>query len=371
MTDYALKERLTETIKLLSVPGIGRGRFHRLVKRFGSPEQALAATMDRLEAVAGISRNLAGCIKSAGDGDNSKAITDKIIELGWTALFPEFDQYPPLLKKIHDHPPLLFRLGKPLEPAKPVIAIVGTRNATDQGRRFAYELAYALASKEIEVVSGMAEGIDSAAHKGALDAGGSTSAVWGSSLDIIFPAGNRALAKKIEQNGSIYSEYLPETKPDRTTFPQRNRIISGMTDGVVVVEAGHRSGALITAACAIEQNRELFAVPGTPLARRSQGTNDLIKKGARLLTSIDDIFEELPRLKGKVISTTFSRLPQLTDSEISLIKQLDGEPVQIDQLSRQHSIPIDELMPLLLALEMKGVVTEFSGKRFALCETYS
>jgi DNA processing protein len=212
----------------------------------------------------------------------------------------------------------------------------------------------------------MADGIDASAHYGALEAGGKTVAIWGTSLEIVYPSGNRKLSREIAGHGAIYSEYLPGTGPEKGYFPDRNRIIAGMSEGVVVVEAGLKSGALITAELANEQGRELFAVPGWPDQPMSYGTNWLLKKGARLLTGIQDIFDELPRLAGVVAARKFEAAPDLTDPERQVVKLLSEEPLNIDQLSRKSGLPVSDLLEYLLAMELKGVVQELSGKRFIL-----
>jgi len=370
LTGSELKERLVDTIALLSIAGVGRGRFNRLVAAFGSPAEALSASIDDLETTDGISRTIAGQIKDGYDGQKARQTAARIVQLGWAVLFPDHPEYPQALLTIADYPPLLFRLGEPFKSEDKSIAIVGTRHCTEKGRLFTLELGRSLARAGIIVISGMAEGIDSAAHAGALEEGGRTVAVWGNSLDIVYPPANKGLAAKIMANGAAYSEYLPGTNPDRSTFPDRNRLISGLADGVVVVEAGRKSGALITAQHALEQGRELFAVPGSPHAHMSEGTNALIKKGARLITGLDDIFEELPRLKGEVISKKFRQMPDMTETEKSIVSLFSDGCLQIDQIARDVQIPVPELMGFLLALEMKGVIRELSGKRFALCETF-
>ncbi len=181
----------------------------------------------------------------------------------------------------------------------------------------------------------------------------------------------KSLAEEITKKGAVYSEYLPGTRPDKSTFPSRNRIITGLSSGVVVVEAPGRSGALITAAHALEQGRELFAVPGSPGTAVSEGTNDLIKRGARLLTSVDDIFEELPRLRGMVESRKFKSLPELTDKEKFLVNLLSTGPLQVDRLSHSAEMTVTELLELLLALELKGIIRELSGKRFVLSDEFA
>ncbi len=371
MTNKELKEKLVDAIGLLAIPGIGCGRYNRLVKTFGSPSAVLHASRTELEAVTGISATLASNIKTQFDADHARGIAAKIVQLGWTVVFRGEPGYPRSLMNIPegDIPPILFARGKIAEDDT-AIAIVGTRRPTEEGRSFACNLAASLAHSGITVVSGMAEGIDAAAHKGALDAGGRTVAVWGNSLDIIYPPSNKSLAARIMKEGLVVSEYLPGTTPDRANFPERNRIISGLSEGVVVIEAGKKSGALITAEQALGQGRELFAVPGRPLAKMSQGTNALIKKGARLLTSVEDVFEELPRLKGEILTKKFSRLPDMTDVEARIVDLFSQGPQQLDQLARRADLPVQELMEFILALELKGIVREVSGKRFVLNEEY-
>ncbi|MDF1545847.1 MAG: DNA-processing protein DprA, partial [bacterium] len=325
----------------------------------------------QLETVAGISRKVASDIKSEYDPDKAQESAARVMQLGWTVSFLGEPGYPDLLSKISSAPPLLFSVGTPLEKNESSIAIVGTRKASEQGRSFTFKLAAELARAGITVISGMADGIDSAAHKGALEAGGRTIAVWGSSLDIVYPPTNKGLAEKIKENGAVYSEYLPGTAPDRASFPERNRIISGLSSGVVVIEAGQKSGALLTAGHALDQSRELFAVPGHPESRGSLGTNSLIKKGARLLTSVEDIFEELPRLKREIIARKFVELPDMTDTERKIVDLFVDGPIQLDKISRSVQLPVSETLEFMLALELKGVVRELSGKRFVLTEDFA
>ncbi|MBI5266605.1 MAG: DNA-protecting protein DprA [candidate division Zixibacteria bacterium] len=366
-----VKKRLTEAITLLSVPGIGRGRFLTLVRKFGSVPAVLSASVSQLESISGISKGLASNIRECQDQAAARKMVAEIAKREWQVLFWDSPEYPKALGNISDAPPILFFNGQLIATDERMIAIVGTRHATEKGKMFAYNLASELARSGVTVVSGMAEGIDSAAHRGALDAGGRTVAVWGTSLEIIFPPLNRQLAGKIAQQGTILSEYLPGTRPDKATFPDRNRIISGLSAGVVVVEAGEKSGALITADCALDQNRSLFAVPGSPGSKTSLGCNRLIKKGARLLTGVEDIFEELPYLKGQVAAREFVRRPDMTKTEIELVSLLSEKPLQIDQLSRAANMSVAEVMEFLLALELKGIVQELSGKRFTLAEQRS
>lgn len=363
--------RLIETIGLLSIQGLGRGRFNKLIKTFESTKAIREASIQTLSSVNGISRTLAGLIKEKFDEDLATEIARRIERLSWSALFPDDDEYPKALAEIISAPPMLFRIGTATQPDDRMIAIVGTRHPSEAGRMFTYNLAKRLALDGIIVVSGMADGIDTSAHSGALASGGRTIAVWGSSLDHVYPPTNRRLAKDIESSGCIYSEYFPGTRPDRSSFPERNRIISGLSEGVVVVEAGRKSGALITAAHAIEQNREVFAVPGSPGIRMSEGTNALIKKGASLITSVEDIYQELPSLRGKVVARQFKQIPDMTDIERKIVDSFSMDPMQIDQISRAVQLPIEELTQFLLALELKGVIRELSGKRFILAEEFT
>jgi len=365
------KEKLIQTIALLKVPGIGPQRFKNLVNTFGSITDIVQAPLSELEKVREFSRSLASQLKESYDDTKAAEIAHQIEKLKWDFLFLDEKEYPRLLKNIPRTPPIIFNTGQPIDNNDRIIAIVGTRHPTDNGRQMAYQLAKSLASDGIVVVSGMAEGIDSSAHAGALDAGGKTIAVWGSSMDYVFPASNKALAERIKESGTIISEYFPGTRPDKALFPARNRIISGMSEGVVVVEAGQKSGALITATLAIEQGRDVFAVPGSPASKASIGTNRLIKEGASLITSVEDIYYELPTLKGKVISRKFTKPPEMTDLEEKIVDMISSEPIQLDQLSRTANLTIGELSQLLLALELKGIVREISGKRFILSEEYT
>jgi len=353
---------------LLAIPGVGRGRFGKLVNRFGSPKAVFSATLEQLEAVSGITRALASTILSEHDISAARETAARVVQLGWEALYQDSGEYPPGLATIAGAPPLLFRSGLSTPADDRMIAIVGTRHATEAGRRFAHRLAADLAREGVTVVSGMAEGIDSAAHRGALEAGGRTVAVWGMPIDRVYPPSNRTLAEEIKRNGTLYSEYPPGTEPSPAYFPERNRIISGLSEGVVVVEAGEKSGALITARCAREQGRDVFAVPGSPQSANHIGCNSLLKSGARLLTGAADIFEEIPRLRGQVTARRFRRREDLTENERGIVDLLSEGPRQLDQMSRDSGLTVSELLEFLLALELRGVVEELSGKRFALTE---
>jgi len=369
LTNNELKEQLIATVGLLGVDGVGPTKYHRLVRTFGSAQAVLEAPVAQLAEVKGMSEEIALRIQAV-DLTEARQTASRIVQLGWRVTALGEADYPTLLAKINCPPPVLFWQGELPEPDDQMVAIVGTRRATEQGLAFARELAAGLVGAGLLVVSGMAEGIDSAAHTGALDSGGRTIAVWGSSLDHLYPPSNRSLAERIRSQGALVSEYLPDTRPDKATFPQRNRIISGLSQATIVVQAGKRSGALITAAHALEQNRELFAVPGSPRSRSSEGTNELIKHGAALLTTVQDVFEALPRLRDQVQVKAARSQPDITATEKNLIDHFRAGPLQIDQLSRIANLAVPELMELLLALELKGIVREVSGKRYMLSDNY-
>jgi len=360
------KELLIDTIALIEIKGIGPGRFFELINTFGEPKNVLRQSIHNLTSIKGIGRELASAIHEQQNRKAAEEKVKRIENLGWKWFLYNSPDYPELLKSVTDRPPCLFYHGNYLPEDSKAITIVGSRTASDDGRQFAIRISRELAENNITVVSGMARGIDTSAHLGALNAGGRTIAIFGSSLDIIYPPENRNTAKLICENGCIFSEYLPGTEPFASNFTNRNRIISGLSQGVVIVEAADRSGALSTANHAIKQNREVFAVPGPPARRTSKGANSLIKKGARLLTSTNDIFEELPRLKGDIKVMRAEKLNDLTETEVKLINLFSDGPMQIDNILRSLDQPVSEVMPVLLALELKGLVKELSGKRFIL-----
>ncbi len=359
-------ERLINLMTLSSIDGIGAKRIYQLIEHFGSAEEILRASVHDLSSVPGIGRETASLIHENQDRNKAENLVEKIEKLHWGYFLYDDPGYPSPLKQILDRPPYLFYRGSYNEKDLNAVAIVGSREASEEGRFFAEKLAGELAKNEVTVVSGMARGTDMASHRGALNAGGRTIAVFGSSLDVIYPPEGRSMAEKIIESGCIFSEYPPDTKPYGPNFPKRNRIIAGLSQGVVVIEAAMRSGALSTANHALAQNREVFAVPGSPRVDTSTGTNNLIKEGARLLTSVEDIFSELPRLKGRVKAVKVKENDNLTETEKNILNLFEADPVHIDSISRSLNKPVSELMEILLALELKGIIKELSGKRFIL-----
>lgn len=276
------------------------------------------------------------------------------------------DKYPRLLKEIANPPPLLYVRGEFVPSDEWAIAVVGTRRSTAYGRQITQELVVGLVQSSITIISGLARGIDAIAHRAALEAGGRTIAVLGSGLDIIYPAENRALAERIERNsGAVISEYPLGTPPDAGNFPARNRIVSGLSLGVLVVEAGKRSGALITANLALEQDREVFAVPGNVTSPASKGTNRLIQQGAKLVSSVEDILEELNLTMVPQQSAAKLIVPDSAE-EALLLSYLSHQPLHIDEIIRQADIPTGMVGSTLALMELKGMVRQVGGMNYVL-----
>ncbi len=279
-------------------------------------------------------------------------------------------EYPQRLRTIYDPPSALYVRGC-LAPADEIaVAVVGSRHASLYGLQCAERLAYELALRGITVVSGLARGIDAAAHRGALKASGRTLAVLGNGLSRVYPPEHRALADEVARHGALISEYPMETKPLPHNFPRRNRLISGLSLGVVIVEAATRSGALITADCALEQGREVFAVPGPITAVSSQGTHHLLKQGARLVTSVEDILDEL-RLVPQPVRASFpddsgtaptAALPEAEQRVFACVSERD--PLDIDMIAGQSGLAVAEVSSLLLQLEVKQLIRQLPGKQF-------
>lgn len=353
-------------VALLSVSGVGPATLAKLIRSFGCATDAVKRPLSALVEKAGISRPLGSTIIDRLDLEDARRQVEKIRSLNWQVALDTDQEYPASLLEISGRPPVLFYFGSLADTADRSIAIVGSRTASEEGRIFAAGIGAALAGAGVAVISGMAHGIDRAAHRGALSAGGPTVAVLGCSLDYRFSPTDRTLVKEIASHGAVVSEFPPGSPTLPEHFPRRNRIISGLSLGVVVVEAGKKSGALLTAQNALDQNRELFATPGFPGRRQSVGTNELIKQGAHPLTEVEDIFVHLPRLKYSVTTSRVRSFENLTPEEERILEFVTAEPCQLDILSRQLGISVSDTMPTLLALELRGVVKEISGKRFVL-----
>jgi len=274
------------------------------------------------------------------------------------------DHYPMLLKKIYNPPVILYCKGQ-LQYKEDVVAIVGTRRFTPYGKSVTQKLTSDLISNNITIVSGLARGIDTIAHKTTVEGGGRTISVLGSGMDVIYPAENKKLAEEICEKGTLISEFKLGTKPDRGNFPQRNRIISGLAHATVVVEAGDRSGAILTALNAVDQNRDIFSVPGRITDKQSIGANRLIRNGAIPVYSGEEIIREInPRLFNPVKSVQKHISIELTDDERIIIQNLGQDPVHIDELANSVDMNITALLQILLKLELKNAVQQIGGKQF-------
>jgi DNA processing protein len=273
--------------------------------------------------------------------------------------------YPSRLKEIYDYPPVLYVRGSLPAEDETCLAIVGTRRPTVYGRQVTEEIVADLARSKITIVSGLARGIDSVAHRAALDAGGKTAAVFGSGLDIVYPAENAKLAQAVMENGALISEYPLGVKPKAENFPLRNRIMSGLSLGVLVVEAGEKSGALITAHQAVEQNREVFAIPGSILSPASQGTNRLIQEGAKLVRNYADILQEL-NLTIVVQQAEIKEFSPASEIESAILNQLSSEPNHIDEICRHSALTMPEVSSTLAILELKGIARQVGNMNYVL-----
>ncbi len=361
-------DELTGYLALMAVSGVGPVALAKLTKAFGSADSACGQSLSAYIEVAGISRSVASTIVAQLDVDRARAEVEKIQKFNWGVMLDTSVDYPGSLLEIRARPPILFYLGSYTEADITAIAIVGSRLASEAGRGLAHKIASDLGRDGITVVSGLAHGIDRAAHRGALSGKGRTIAVLGSGLDYKFSPSDRKQVEAIADSGAVFSEFTLGTPTLPENFPRRNRIISGLSQGVVVVEAAKKSGALLTARNALDQNRELFAVPGFPGSRQSQGTNGLIKQGATLFTEVEDIYQQLPRLRRGVSARQVRSFENLTPVEEKIVEKVTAGPQQIDSLSVELGLSVSETLPTLLALELRGVVREISGKRFSLCE---
>ena len=368
--DQARHEMLREHLCLALLEGIGPLAMSRLLEQFGTPSDVLRKSASELQRVEGIGPKLASRIATARERVDVERPLALAREHHLDILLPADDRYPRLLREIHDPPVVLFTRGR-LAPSDSIaIAIVGTRHASRYGLAQATRLAGSLARAGITVVSGMARGIDSAAHRGALEAGGRTLAVLAGGVLTPYPPENARLADEIANQGAVLSETAPTMGPLRGLFPQRNRIISGLTLGTVVVEAPHRSGALITARLAMEQQREVFAVPGPVDSRVSQGPHQLLRDGAKLVASVEDILEELGPLAETAIredGKTIRKPAELMLNEVeqSVLQAIEPSGSLIDEVVAASGLPVHRVLSTISVLEMRHLVHRQGGNRLA------
>lgn len=403
-----LSKQTTDLIHVNLIQGVGQKTILFLMEIFGSAEKILNATPQELEKIDELSPKARNSLTRKNLGCPLEHELALIDEFGCHVITYYDDDYPSLLKQI-DTPPLLIYVRGELKPEDAVsIALVGSRQAKDYGRRVSYQLSYQLAKRGVTITSGLAKGIDTCAHRGALDANGRTIAVLGNGLSIVYPAANNKLVDRIIESGALISEFPMGMKPRAENFPIRNRIISGLTFGTVVVEASNRSGALITARLASEQGREVFAVPGQIFSELSTGTHRLIDDGAKLINTVEDLLEALPQhfrnqitdqtsVTGSDTDTNIQQplpenkrtpqqtdpatsefnkssdkkvaannpLPDLTPDENVVFNAIEIPASHIDSIVRTTELPINQVSSVLLMLELKGIIEQLPGKMFS------
>jgi DNA processing protein len=352
------------------IEGIGPIKVRALTDALGSPEAVFSAGRDDLLSAQGVGEQLADRILGQRERIEPEAEEAATRKLGARIITPLDEEYPGALKHIHDPPLALYIKGSLEKKDRHALAVVGSRRSTSYGNTVADRLSYQLAKVGFTVISGLARGIDTAAHRGALKGGGRTLAVLGSALDRIYPPESEELADAIAGQGAVISEFPLGREPDRTTFPYRNRIVSGMSLGVLVVEAGFKSGALHTADAALDQGKSVFAVPGRIDSGASKGTNRLIQAGAKLVADVDDILEEFETLftAAPAAPDQPSARPalELSGEEQVLATVLLNGPVDIDTLARAADWDVSRVSSLLIGLEMKRVVRMLPGRRVEL-----
>jgi len=415
----ALDKKQRDWLALTLLPGVGTTLFIRLLARFGTPTRVLGASEAELREVVG--PKLAERIRHYRDQVDVEAQVRAMDQYGATALIMDDPAYPGRLAEIYDPPLALFMRGDLHEADQYSVAIVGTRKATAYGLRMAERLAGELAARGITVVSGLAAGVDTAAHRGALDAGGRSLAVLGCGVDVVYPAENAELMHRLTQEGAVLSPFPMGTKPSRGRFPQRNRVMSGLCLGTLVIEAPPGSGSLITAKAAAEQGREVFALPGQVGNRNSLGPHALIREGAKLVETVDDIVVELdlpvaarqaapdhtpsptPEPPVEVVTAALEQAPEapavekkprrrraaakkqeapatekapekpapppvqfnVSEVEKDVLSVLSPDGSFVDEIALACRISVSEALSSLTMLELKGLVRQFSGKRFA------
>jgi DNA processing protein len=343
------------------VKRIGPIRLERLIARFGSAEAAWIAPRAELRAVLDEAtvENLASVRKSF----NAEREVDRISALGIEIVTLASPTYPRLLREVPSPPAVLYVKGTLTDDDIKAVGIVGTRRCSAYGRQIALTMAEELARAGVTVVSGLALGIDGQAHRGALAGGGRTIAILGSGVDIIYPSNHRDLAEQIARSGAVISDYPPGTKPDARNFPPRNRLIAGMSKGVVVVEAPNRSGALITVDFAADYGRDVFCVPGNVQSEYSAGCHRVLRDGARLVTSAADVLTDLGMAPLQPGATAQQNFP-MTDEERHIFNYIRWEPQHIDELSAAASLTAGQCGALLTLLELKGAVRDTGGQHY-------
>ncbi len=355
-------------IGLNMVDGVGKTTFYRLIRALGSPQAVFSASHSDLVQVDFVGKKTADQILNFDFERNVEWEIRRVQSKGVDVVTRDCPNYPKLLHEIYDPPPVLYCIGKNIGEISLPLAVVGTRMASNYGKNITKILCKELASYGFCIVSGMARGIDSIAHQSALEASGNTIAVLGCGLEYTYPPENRTLKNRIVENGTVISEFPMMTGPDRGNFPARNRIISGLSIGTLIIEAGHKSGALITGQFALEQGREVFAVPGNINSRNSWGTNRIIKLGAKLVDGVDSIIEELPlHFREQLSNPKNDKIEKkdLSSNEKHLISLMSDGECHIDDLIQNSNLSPAEVSATLIQLELKGFIQQAEGKMFS------
>lgn len=347
------------------VPGLGPVRFKRLLDYFGSAERAWRADAQALQD-AGLDAKVASAFIATRASLSLDREHAKVIRAGAAVVTWQDPSYPALLREIYAPPPVLYLRGTLVPGDSAAVAVVGTRQVTSYGKQATERFVTDLVASGLTIVSGLARGVDTVAHKAALQAGGQTIAVLGNGVDIVYPAENGRLTEQIIENGAIISEQPMGAKPDAVNFPARNRIIAGLSMGTLVIEAGERSGALITADMALEMGREVFAVPGNIFSRYSQGTNRKIREGAaKLVATVQDVLVEL-NVGLATQQIAMKELVPENETESRLLLLLSHEPIHVDELARASDLAVRDVSGALLLMELKGMVRNTGGMAFVL-----
>ena len=357
-------------LALREIPGVGLVLFSRLLERFGAPAAVFQAREKDLLTVRGLTPQVAQAIVSFRDWDRLEAQLARLEGLGARMLTREDPDFPVLLREIPYAPAFLFIKGSLTPGDARAVAVVGTRTPSYYGQKTGRRLGEALAARGVTVVSGLARGIDTAAHLGALENSGRTLAVLGCGLDVVYPPENRELYDKIPEAGALITEFPPAAPPEAKNFPVRNRLISGLSLGVVVVEAGERSGTAITVRYALDQGREVFAVPGPIDSPTSVGPHRLIQQGAKLVMEVEDILSELPGFGPGPLFAAPAGVAEAPRTPLPggdpLLSLLGAAPVQLEELVTASRLPAAEVMSRLTLLELQGLIRELPGKCYVL-----
>ncbi len=356
---------IEDLLKLYNAPNVGPTTYIALVDEFGSPAEVFGKTSGELSKFKGITTERADAILSVESKEFVSSQLEAIERSGCRLVSYWSDEYPSRLKAIYDPPPFYFIKGEITEDDAYSLAVVGTRGVTSYGKVMTEKIVTELAREGLTIISGLASGVDTLAHKAALNIGGRSIGVLGSGLDRIYPQENVGLSSKLIEKGALISEFPMGTSPDRGNFPQRNRIISGLTLGTLVIEGDVKSGALITAYYAVDQNREVFALPGRADSRASRGPHRLIRSGAKLVTEAEDILSELEAIADVKRKPRQTKLDfDLTSDEQAIMTLLNTEPMHIDDIAEKTSATTSLTLATLLGLELRSLIRQLPGKMF-------